>query len=369
LTKVLISREQSEFFVTDEKGRVSVPNLWSIEIDKHSLKQLNAEHVLQFMTSMETDFALLKWFTALSVGGELVVKVTDADYYARIWLEADWSEQTLRDADSTSRTAFAGLWGKQTTANPRNQDYDSQHSDVFKSGYNQKRLSFLLQRAGFVDVDVQQCGDGQLIAHAKKSMDKGERQVATDYKNIREDHKNRYQFACEKLAELKPANILDLACGIGYGTLMLAKATKAKVTGVDIDQSAIKYADQYFRNSQTQFICEDAKKVDFQALSYDAIVSFETIEHVSFDRELLAIFNRALKPGGKLICSTPNQDVMPFDPEKFRFHLKHYKNSELVSLLTETGFTNIQLFTQHDSTSGPVVKGDDGCFTIAIATK
>ncbi|MBL4630578.1 MAG: class I SAM-dependent methyltransferase [Paraglaciecola sp.] len=318
---------------------------------------------------METDYCLLKWFSALNVGGELVIKVPNADFYARMWLNANWSEETLRDNESDARRSFSTLWGRQSTGNPRDDNYDAQYKDVFKSAYNNKRLSFLLQRAGFVDIDVKESDEGQLIACAKKSMDKGERQVATDYKNIRDDHKNRYQFACEQLAEHKPTTILDLACGIGYGSLMLAKNTDATITGVDIDLNAIDYAKQYFSNQNTNFICADAKKHQFSDESYDAIVSFETIEHVTFDKKLLRIFNRALKAGGIFICSTPNQDVMPFDPDKFRFHIKHYKNSELIALLTETGFNNIQLFTQLDSTSGPVIAGDNGCFTIAVASK
>lgn len=365
----MLSRKENEVFLTDGKDSVALVYPWLITTEKHVFSQICADNILQFMTSMETDYTLLQWFSALNVGGELVVKVPNADFYARMWLNANWSEETLRNNESDARQSFAALWGAQSTGNPRDNNYDAQHKDVFKSAYNRKRLSFLLQRAGFVDIDVKESDEGQLIASAKKSMDKGERQVATDYKNIREDHKNRYKFACEQLTERKPSTILDLACGIGYGSLMLTKATEATVTGVDIDPSAIDYAKQYFSNQNTKFICEDAKKYIFADQSYDAIVSFETIEHVPFDKELLTIFNRALKLGGVFICSTPNQDVMPFDPEKFRFHLKHYKNSELIALLTETGFNNIQLFTQLDLTSGPVIKGDNGCFTIAVASK
>jgi 2-polyprenyl-3-methyl-5-hydroxy-6-metoxy-1,4-benzoquinol methylase len=98
-------------------------------------------------------------------------------------------------------------------------------------------------------------------------------------------------------------------------------------------------------------------------------VSFETIEHVDFDQQLIDIFFNVLKPGGKLICSTPNQDVMPFDKERFAFHIKHYTNIELVGLLTCAGFSDIELFAQHDPVAGEVIAGNDGCFTIAVASK
>ena len=81
------------------------------------------------------------------------------------------------------------------------------------------------------------------------------------------------------------------------------------------------------------------------------------------------MFFKVLKPGGHLICSTPNQDVMPFDKTRFAFHIKHYTNTELVGLLTKAGFSNIELFAQHDPVAGDVVEGQNGSFTIAIAVK
>ncbi|GAB2690057.1 hypothetical protein GCM10027170_22150 [Aliiglaciecola aliphaticivorans] len=369
MTRVLLNRKQNEIILTDEVGSISMPSPWLITAKKNSVSHISAENILQFLTSMEADYTLLKWFATLEVGGELIIHVPNADFYARMWLDASWSEETLRDTQSDARQSFSHLWGAQQTGNPRDENYDEQHQDVFKSAYNKKRLNFLLERAGFIVSDIKETDDGQLIASAIKSMDKGERQIATDYKNIRADHKNRYQFACDQLAKRQPSQILDLACGIGYGTLMLAKATDAKVTGVDIEKNAIEYANLYYQNDNTNFICEDAKKCDFQIASFDAVVSFETIEHVSFDRELLAIFYRSLKKGGTLICSTPNQDVMPFDSDKFRFHEKHYTNEELVELLAGAGFVKIELFAQHDPVAGKVVAGTDGHFTIATAVK
>ena len=369
MSNVLLSRKQNKVFITDDVSSEPITHPWLIATEKKVFSQICVDNILQFMTSMETDYSLLKWFSALEIGGELKIMVPNADFYARIWLNANWTEETLRNNESDARRSFQALWGNQSTGNPRNDNYNLQHNDVFKSAYNFKRLSFLLQRVGFVDIDVQESADGQLIAFAKKSMDKGERQVATDYKNIREDHKNRYQFACEKLIDCKPSYILDLACGIGYGSLMLENATGAKVIGVDIDQNAISYAKKYYSNEHTTFFCEDAQECKFESCYFDSIVSFETVEHVIFDKELLRIFYAALKPGGYLICSTPNQDVMPFDKNKFRFHHKHYTNVELRYLLKEAGFKQIDLYMQENAKSSPVVQGEHGCFSIAVAIK
>ena len=103
--------------------------------------------------------------------------------------------------------------------------------------------------------------------------------------------------------------------------------------------------------------------------SFDAIVSFETIEHVTFDQELISTFYTLLKPQGVFICSTPNEDVQPFNLNDFPYHIKHYKNSELIDILKKSGFNNIELFAQTDPVNGEVVSGQNGCFTIAVASK
>ncbi|GAC15208.1 tocopherol O-methyltransferase [Aliiglaciecola lipolytica E3] len=317
---------------------------------------------------MEADATLINWFKALRVGGKLYLNLLDSDYYAQLWLNAQWDEKSLRDESSDARQAFAGLFGSQQGSNPKFDDYSTDYTHVHKSAYNRKRLTFLLERAGFVDVEMI-ADKEKLKAVASKSMNVGERQISTNYDNIRLDHKNRYQFACDQLQEESPNTVLDLACGIGYGTLMLANATNAKVTGVDIDQGAIDYANSYYSNSNTQFLREDARLLTLPDATFDAVVSFETIEHVEFDLELISKFYQLLKPGGRLICSTPNEDVMPYDPVNFKYHIKHYTNNELLALLKSAGFLNVELFAQHDPNTGDVVMGQDGSFIIAVATK
>jgi 2-polyprenyl-3-methyl-5-hydroxy-6-metoxy-1,4-benzoquinol methylase len=357
------------YFNESEKDNIVHCIVWQISQKLSSkVNSITCNQSLAHLTTMEADATLLDWFKLLNVGGKLFLTLPDTNYWAKLWLDAEWTESTLKDSTSPARRAFSGIFGSQQTGNPKFDNYSSFHSDVFKSGYNEQRLRFLLERAGFVDINIES-ENGVIEASAEKSMEFGERQIAPNYENIRQDHQNRYRFACEQLEGCEPKKILDLACGIGYGTLMLAKETRAKVVGVDIDHGAIEYANKYYSNCDTNFICEDAQKCQFQANSFDAIVSFETIEHVPFDRELLTIFNRALKVGGRFICSTPNQDIMPFDPKKFSFHLKHYKNSELVALLSDSGFTDIKLYAQMDPNAGAVVDGENGCFTIAIASK
>ncbi|MEO9945573.1 methyltransferase domain-containing protein [Paraglaciecola sp.] len=369
MKKCQLTRINYQYCLTDTTTQTILPNVWEKFADNNTIELFVVENILPYLTSMEADLAMLVWFDALTVGGEIDLSVPNTDYFIEMWQQAKWDNSNLLNSESEARTAFAGLWGAQENCNPRDNIYNENFQCVYKSGYNAPRLTLLLERAGFCNLSVISDGD-KVKATATKTMDRGERQITTKYDQIRPDHLNRYEFACHQIGKIdEDAKLLDLACGIGYGTLMLANKTGAKVTGVDIEQAAITHAKQHFSNNKTDFICQDAKLLDIESSSKDVVVSFETIEHVDFDQQLLDIFFNVLKPGGRLICSTPNQDVMPYDKHKFAYHIKHYTNSELVKLLTKSGFVDIKLFAQYDPVGGKVVEGQNGSFTIAIAVK
>ncbi len=115
-------------------------------------------------------------------------------------------------------------------------------------------------------------------------------------------HSARYEFALDYVGDLIVA---DIACGLGYGASLLA--TKAsKVYGVDKDEKAIEYAQEFHAKPNTFFMSAFADYVPILNNSLDVLVSFETIEHVDNDKLVLDEFHRMLKRKGKLIISTPN---------------------------------------------------------------
>lgn len=369
LTEVdAITWQNGCFYLLHDGNRQKLPHPWELP-DGVQIRNLLIDHAMQYLTSMEADLAMINWVKALPKGSYVTVKVPDADYFAQLWLNADWQNETLKDASSDARSAFAGLWGQQVAGNPRNDNYAPGHSGAFLSGYNLRRLTLLLQRVGLFEITKQASDDGELIVQAVKTMDRGERQIVANRDDVRPDHLNRYEFAAQQLANSGDKHILDLACGVGYGSQLLALQTGASVTAVDIDVAAINHAKQFFSAANIEYLLGDAREIAFSEATFDAIVSFETIEHVDFADSLVKQYYRWLKPGGVLICSTPNQDVMPFDKGKFRFHVKHYTNTELLSLLQQAGFNDIRLYAQRDPVCGLVVEGDDGHFTVALARK
>lgn len=135
-------------------------------------------------------------------------------------------------------------------------------------------------------------------------------------------HLQRYRFAG---SHLLPGRVLDLACGAGYGTSLLADSSSAACVGVDISAEAIAYATKRYGRPGITFIQQSL--MDFNdELRFSNIVSLETIEHVPDPEKAVAHLCSLLLPGGQLIISapvTPSMDGNPyhvndFTPRSFR---------------------------------------------------
>jgi SAM-dependent methyltransferase len=119
-------------------------------------------------------------------------------------------------------------------------------------------------------------------------------------------HLARYAFASRRLPAT--GRILDTACGLGYGTALLAREVPGRtLIGVDIDPAAIDYARQNFGASgRVAFETQDVVDLSrLPARSVDAVVSFETVEHVADAPGFLRELHRVTKEGAPIIASVP----------------------------------------------------------------
>lgn len=339
---------------------------WELSSNIHNVDEIYSRHMLEHLTTMEADCALRDWYEALKVGGSIHVIVPDMDYHAQQWLSAEWSEDTLCNPKSDARHAFAGFWGWQDECNPNLKDYNTSYWDVHKSGYNKRRLEFLLGRIGFSNIEVYVEDNYHLHAVAKKTMDKGERQISSSLRLIRADHRNRYEFATRYLNSTD--HVLDAACGIGYGSFILSKSC-ANVTGIDISEEAIDFANKHYNNTNINYSVLDLADISNLKGEYSAIVSFETFEHIDFTSLFLSDIVRLLKNNGYFIVSTPNQEKLPFNIERFPYHIKHYTNSEMTEALESAGLSVEEVWSQHDPIIGDVENDTEGLFLIYVAKK
>jgi SAM-dependent methyltransferase len=140
-------------------------------------------------------------------------------------------------------------------------------------------------------------------------------------------HVVAYRFAAGRVAGLE---VLDAGCGEGYGCAMLAERA-ASVTGVDIEHSVIEHAAAAY--PPVRFERADLLELPWPDASFDAVVSFQVIEHLQRPREFVSECARVLRPGGSLILSTPNR--LTFSPEGIRnaFHTVEFAPDELRALV------------------------------------
>jgi SAM-dependent methyltransferase len=144
------------------------------------------------------------------------------------------------------------------------------------------------------------------------------------------EHWHRYALAAPLVAGKR---VLDAACGEGYGTSLLASAA-ASVVGADVSRDAIAHASERYAAGNVRFVAASVTRLPLADASIDAVVSFETVEHLSEQREMLAEFRRVLAPGGILVISSPNRPVYNQDADAANhFHVRELDRDELADLL------------------------------------
>lgn len=102
--------------------------------------------------------------------------------------------------------------------------------------------------------------------------------------------------------------VLDVGCGIGGSSRILAKDYGFAVTGVTISPQQVKRAQELTTEGlNAQFLVDDAMHLSFADGSFDVVWSIEAGPHMPdkaiFAKELL----RVLKPGGVLVVADWNQ--------------------------------------------------------------
>jgi SAM-dependent methyltransferase len=168
-------------------------------------------------------------------------------------------------------------------------------------------------------------------------------------------HLSRYAFAAE---HARRGRILDIACGVGYGSRLLSDCLPAgtEVLGVDLSEAAITHARQQYRREGLDFAVADALRFSDER-GFDTIVSLETIEHLPDPDAFIDRMMGLLKPGGAFIASvptTPSVDANPhhlhdFTAARFRRMVAPYRFEEIASLPQVQAFTPGAVLRRDDS--------------------
>ncbi|UCA47069.1 bifunctional 2-polyprenyl-6-hydroxyphenol methylase/3-demethylubiquinol 3-O-methyltransferase UbiG [Pseudochrobactrum sp. XF203] len=169
----------------------------------------------------------------------------------------------------------------------------------------------------------------------------GERYVPEIAGEIRLEHIHRYAWARDLVNGL---DVLDIASGEGFGSAILSETAKT-VTGVDISEEAVLHAQKRYGNLAS-FLVGAANEIPMEDNSVDAVISFETIEHVSNHVSMLDEIKRVLRPNGFLMISSPDKEIYT-DKAGYvnEFHVSELTFGEFKNLL-EVNFNNVRMFGQ-----------------------
>lgn len=160
-----------------------------------------------------------------------------------------------------------------------------------------------------------------------RELNSGERQVATNPTSIDFWHRWRYKEALNRIDE--GDTVLDLGCGIGYGSCILAQKARC-VAAVDDSLEAIEFARQHFSHDTVSYINKDIFDIRD---SFDVVVAFEILEHTEKPEKFFELASRITRK--RLVLSTPHVSV---DLENSPFHYRHFTAEEIKSYMEKSGF-------------------------------
>ncbi|HVS29242.1 MAG TPA: methyltransferase domain-containing protein, partial [Solirubrobacteraceae bacterium] len=148
-------------------------------------------------------------------------------------------------------------------------------------------------------------------------------------------------------------SVVDLGCGAGDFTAALARAG-VRATGIDVAEAALRHARERHAGLELDFALAPVDgPLPLGDASVDVVWASEVIEHVADTARWLSEVRRVLRPGGRLLLTTPYHGRVRnvwvaltgfeahYDPRSD--HLRFYTRSSLQALLEDFGFGELRL--------------------------
>jgi SAM-dependent methyltransferase len=155
-----------------------------------------------------------------------------------------------------------------------------------------------------------------------------------------QEHLARYLFASQFTAG---RDVLDVGCGVGYGSHYLAEHGARRIHALDLSQDAIDHAREHFSHPVLEFARGNAEDFELNQ-KFDVAVCFELIEHVHVQSQVIANIKKHLKEDGLLVISTPR----PLGPEKrSAFHTHEMPFPDFKAILS-LHFPHLQFFHENN---------------------
>lgn len=185
----------------------------------------------------------------------------------------------------------------------------------------------------------------------KNSLERINPQIISDSeKDTLNLHLERYKHAGRHLA---PGYIADIACGVGYGSYLLATEFGEKIesiAAVDIDTGSIEIAKTSYPHEKINYTTGNALTFQNEKL-FHTILSLETIEHLQNPAAFINHISTQLLKGGRFIASVPITPSMDANP----FHLNDFTEKTFKSLFQKAGYKELHSYIQRQPYSAGII--------------
>jgi 2-polyprenyl-3-methyl-5-hydroxy-6-metoxy-1,4-benzoquinol methylase len=134
--------------------------------------------------------------------------------------------------------------------------------------------------------------------------------------------RRRIHWMC---AQVSGADVLDVGCSQGIASILLAREGH-RVIGIDREHEAIRAARERLDQEETpvrervEFKVGEGRAVGFPDGSFDAVLLGEVLEHQLDPGRLLDEARRVLRPGGRMVITTP-YGIHPYPDHKEPLYL------------------------------------------------
>lgn len=159
---------------------------------------------------------------------------------------------------------------------------------------------------------------------------------------------------CFQAIEGVEGNVLEVGCGEGRAIRTLKKSLNGVSTfGCDFSPHSITQTKNY--RDGTSYTLSDALDLPYKEKSFDAVVVFDLIEHVTDVERVLSGINRILKDDGIFHCFVPCEihfgtlywflwktRISP-DLKKFVGHIQKFDGSSIMAKLKNAGFKPVEV--------------------------
>jgi len=147
----------------------------------------------------------------------------------------------------------------------------------------------------------------------------------------------RHLIAYKEAAKLISGTVLEIGSGEGYGIMELAPKADHYIA---VDKYNTEISDELKLENNIRFIQTEVPPLKgIEDNSVDFVVTFQVIEHIENDEMFLQEIHRVLRPGGKVILTTPN---IMMSLTRNPWHTREYTPEQMAEVL-KSSFDNYEL--------------------------